>query len=284
MLLPLICPMCREPLLDQRPLQKSWQCINRHNFDIAREGYLNLHLVQHKKSRDPGDLPEMVQARRDFLGAGYYKPLRDAVVSLLASLQARVLLDIGCGEGYYTSRFAAVVPQVIGLDIAKSAVQMAAKSDKALTWVVGSGALVPLADGSVDVATSLFSPQPIIEMQRVLTARGYVLVVTPAPQHLWTVRQGLFDEVQAHVPDKFLTGFAEGFELIKRQEVSVPLHLSNAALKDLLMMTPYVWKAKADKRAALEQAETFETEAAFTLFLFQKKALLEEGISSEEGA
>jgi hypothetical protein len=112
----LICPLCHETLLQNAQQHNSeheevqhsnpvWRCINKHSFDLAREGYLNLHLVQHKKSKDPGDNPEMVKARRSFLHAEYYHPLRDAVVELLTPLQVTSLLDIGCGEGYYTSRF-----------------------------------------------------------------------------------------------------------------------------------------------------------------------------------
>lgn len=265
----LICPLCHEPILHTQP--KSWQCNNNHNFDVAREGYLNLHVVQHKKSRDPGDNPDMVKARRSFLQADYYQPLRDAVAEMLQPLAAQSLLDIGCGEGYYTSHFRKVIADVIGLDIAKTAIQLAAKRFKDITWLVGSGAMLPIADASIDIVSSMFSPLPIAEMVRVLKNQSYVLVATPAPRHLWTVREGLFDEVQAHEPDKFLAGFEESFTLHSRREVTFPLLLSNQALKDLLLMTPYVWKAKPEKRAALEQLDQFETEAAFTVLLFQKK-------------
>jgi 23S rRNA (guanine745-N1)-methyltransferase len=131
--------------------------------------------------------------------------------------------------------------------------------------------MLPLASSSVDIVSSMFSPLPITEMARVLKAEGFVLVVTPAPTHLWTMREGLFDEVQAHEPDKFLAGFNELFTLYTRSEVSFSLTLPNQALKDLLCMTPYVWKAKPEKRAALELQEQFETTAAFTIFLFRKK-------------
>lgn len=273
----LICPLCHEALqesLQQEGTQHSnpvWRCLNNHSFDVAREGYLNLHLVQHKKSKDPGDNPEMVKARRSFLHADYYQPLRDAVIELLQPIQATSLLDIGCGEGYYTSSFRQIIDDVIGLDIAKPAIQLAAKRFKNITWLVGSGAMLPMVSASVDLVSSMFSPLPIAEMTRVLKPEGFVLVVTPAPTHLWSVREGLFDEVQAHEPDKFLAGFEDLFTLDSRQEVSFPLTLSNQALKDLLCMTPYVWKAKPEKRAALELQEQFETAAAFTVFLFKKK-------------
>ncbi|MDR0064558.1 methyltransferase domain-containing protein, partial [Acinetobacter baumannii] len=41
--------------------------------------------------------------------------------------KAKMVLDIGCGEGYYTSAMQQVVEQCIGVDIAKNAVQRAAK-------------------------------------------------------------------------------------------------------------------------------------------------------------
>lgn len=284
----IICPICHLVLEQQA---KVWCCAHGHSFDVAREGYVNLLVVQHKNSRDPGDNPDMVMARREFLQAGYYQPLRDAVLVALKPVLAGLaeanseplrLLDIGCGEGYYTSALRTCVAEVLGLDIAKPAIQLAAKRFHDITWLVGSGAQLPVADGTVDIVSSLFSPLPIAEMQRVLRAQGYVLVVTPGPTHLWTVREGLFDEVRAHEPDKFLAGFEDLFDPPVRVDVRFPLQLPTTALKQLLAMTPYVWKAKPEKRAALEQfaqladdTALFATEAVFSLMLFRQKSDLQ---------
>jgi 23S rRNA (guanine745-N1)-methyltransferase len=248
-----------------------WACAQGHSFDVAREGYVNLLTVQQKNSRDPGDNPQMVLARHEFLQAGHYQALRDAAVAALAPLRAQSLLDIGCGEGYYTSAFATVAArEVIGLDIAKPAIRLAARRHPEITWLVGSGALLPVADASMDVVSSLFCPLQVAEIHRVLKPGAHVLVVTPAPDHLWTVRERLFDDVRAHEPDKFLAGFEAQFVLRHRQELRCPLKLTQQSLKQLLAMTPYVWRAKPEKRAALESNETFATDAAFSLMLFQK--------------
>lgn len=278
----LICPLCRAPLAREA---RTWTCANRHAFDVAREGYVNLLPVQHKHSRAPGDRPEMILARREFLEAGHYAPLREAAVEEIAATGARSLLDIGCGEGWYMSAFARAVPEVIGLDIAKPAVQLAARRYRSgsgpadLTWLVGSGALLPLADASVDAIASLFTPLHVAEMARVLAPGGQALIATPAADHLQSLRAGLFDEVRPHEPDKFIAEFAPAFELAGRRTVRVPLSLDNAALKRLLAMTPYVWKARPEKRAALEAHASFETTAAFTLLRFRKvqKGLAEAG-------
>ena len=95
-------------------------------------------------------------------------------------------------------------------------------------------------------------------------------MVTPAPDHLWQVREGLFEQVRAHEPDKFLAAFNDHFELQQRVRIEAPLLLSQAALKDLLAMTPYAWKATAERRALLEANESFQTLAAFDVMLFQR--------------
>lgn len=267
-MLRILCPLCHNPLDRQA---RVWGCSRGHSFDVAREGYVNLLPVQHKNSRDPGDNPAMVTARRDFLQAGHYQPLRDAVVNLLAPLQARSLLDVGCGEGYYTSALTQVAPEVIGVDIAKPAIQLAAKRFRNITWLVASAAQLPLADASVEIVCSLFCPLQIAQMHRVLSPGGQVLVVTPAADHLWTMREKLFDEVRVHEPDKFLAGFEGPFELCGRQDLRYPLQLAQPDLRQLLLMTPYAWKAKPEKRAALEDSPDFVTQAAFTLLRFQKR-------------
>ncbi len=263
----IICPLCKLPLNRQGP---AWACARGHSFDVAREGYVNLLPVQQKNSRDPGDNPEMVLARREFLQAGHYQPLRDALVALLAPLRAEHLLDMGCGEGYYTGAFTTIVPAVIGLDIAKPAIQLAAKRFRGITWLVGSTAS-PIADASVDIVSNLFSPLQIAEMDRVLKPGGHVLLVTPAQDHLWTIREKLFDEVRAHQPEKFMAGFGSQFDLRNQQAVHCSLNLTQQSLRQLLLMTPYAWKAKPYKRAALEASEYFSTQAAFSCMLFQKK-------------
>ncbi len=100
------CPLCHAPLSRS---DNHYSCPQRHQFDLAKEGYVNLLPVQFKRSRDPGDSAEMMQARRAFLDAGHYQPLRDAIAERLRHYAPTDLLDIGCGEGYYTHAFAAII-------------------------------------------------------------------------------------------------------------------------------------------------------------------------------
>lgn len=266
----LICPICQQALTQS---DKRWFCANAHSFDVAKEGYVNLLPVQHKKSRSPGDTPEAVQARRAFLQVGYYQPLRDLIQAWLADIQPKRVLDLGCGEGYYTSIMSEAGRKVIGLDIAKPAIQIAAKRYADIQWLVASGAKIPLQANALDLVTSFFSPLPVEEMSRILVDQGYVLMATPAPRHLYSVREALFGVVQLHEPEKFIQQLSPYFDLVREQVLTSDLTLGHEALKQLLSMTPYAWKAKAERRQQLESNLSFMTQACFCLYLFKKKSV-----------
>ncbi|HCU76511.1 MAG TPA: methyltransferase [Acinetobacter baumannii] len=264
----LMCPVCRQRL---ELVSKTWRCEQGHSYDIAKQGYWNLHVVQHKHSKNPGDTPESVDARRAFLQGGYYQPFQQAVVHLLKDLKAKMVLDIGCGEGYYTSAMQQVVEQCIGVDIAKNAVQRAAKLNDKVTWVVGTGATLPVVNQSMDVCTSLFSPIPQTEILRVLKDDGYLIVVTPATDHLYAMREALFEQVNPHTPQKFVEQLQDLFELKEQQVIDAPLVLDQQALKNLIAMTPYAYKASPERRMQLEQRAHLQVTASFQIYLFQKR-------------
>lgn len=264
----LMCPVCRQPL---NLTERTWRCEQGHSYDVAKQGYVNLHVVQHKHSKNPGDTPESVDARRAFLQGGYYQPLQQAVVALLKQLHVKAILDIGCGEGYYTSAMQQVVEQCVGVDIAKNAVQRAAKLNTEVTWVVGTGATLPVLDQSMDACTSLFSPIPQAEIARVLKDDGYLIVVTPASEHLYAMREALFEQVNPHTPEKFVEQLQDLFELKQEQIVDAPFVLDQQALKNLIAMTPYAYKASPERRSQLEQQSQLEITASFQIYVFQKR-------------
>lgn len=267
------CPICRTDLILKT---NSYICHQGHCYDISKDGYVNLHVVQHKNSHTAGDTPESVQARRRFLSGGFYEPLRDKVGKIINELAPNRVLDIGCGEGYYTSVFANHERQVIGLDIAKTAIITASKTyknqavGKYINWVVGTGAVLPVADESMDICTSLFSPLPKSQMARVLKPNGYLLIATPAPHHLYAMRQQLFERVNLHEPTKFIAELSPEFTLIDDWQIDAPLCLDSQSLSDLIDMTPYTYKAKLDKKTTLKTQNNFEVTASFCLYLFQK--------------
>lgn len=268
-----ICPLCQKLLEKQ---QGGWRCAGNHQFDQAREGYVNLLPVQHKGSKVPGDSPEMMQARRNFLDAGYYQPLRDAVTALLTEHvpgpDVRVL-DIGCGEGYYTAGIAAAFEsrpgaEIYGLDVAKIAIKSAAKRYKAIRFCVASSYRLPFADNSLSAVLRIYAPCKDEELARTIMPGGYLLTVTPAPRHLMQLKALIYQEVKLHEENEHPL---EAFECVREQRLSYPMSLPPEASQALLQMTPFAWRATDAVRDTLAASESFTCEADFCLRLWQRK-------------
>lgn len=267
----LACPICRTHL---QLHHKTYICAHRHSYDVAKDGYINLHIVQHKNSHHAGDTALSVQARRRFLSNGFYEPLQEKIAKIVNDLRPKTVLDIGCGEGYYTSQFAQHAQQVVGLDIAKIAIMTASKTykntNKNIVWTVGTGAVLPILDNSVDMCTSLFSPLPKTEILRVLKTNGYLLMAMAAPNHLHAMRQQLFDTINPHNPTKFINELSPEFTLTQTWHIDSPMVLDSQNLADLIDMTPYTYRAKLDKKTALKAQNHFLVTACFCVYLFKK--------------
>ncbi|MCW3172396.1 23S rRNA (guanine(745)-N(1))-methyltransferase [Shewanella subflava] len=241
-----ICPICQLDL--NQSLTKTWSCANNHQFDTAKEGYVNLLPVQKKKSKDPGDNKEMMLARREFLNKGYYQPLSDQVNQLAAFHQphAKHILDIGCGEGYYSNRLIEQIKktqidcQLWGLDISKTAIKYAAKKYPQMHFCVASVFEMPFADNSFDLAIRIYAPSKVEELQRVIKPGGVLITVSPGPKHHFAIKQVIYAEPRLH-PHEPLT--LEGFEYVKQHSLEYHLELADVNdIEHLLNMTPYAWK------------------------------------------
>jgi len=79
-------------------------CARGHSFDVARSGYINLLQPQERRSKHPGDTAAAIAARRRLHDRGVTAPLARAIADLLAATPDDVVLDAGCGEGFYWRR------------------------------------------------------------------------------------------------------------------------------------------------------------------------------------
>lgn len=263
------CPSCDLPL---QLTGNSWQCDNGHRFDRAKRGYTNLLLAQHRRSRAPGDDKAMVQARTAFLQLGRYQPLADALLAGLGE-DDQPWLDIGCGEGWYTCQFARQLgsDNGVGVDISKFAVDAAAKRDKALTWLVASGARLPLFDASQQRVFVLFTRLFTDDIARVLKPGGELIVVGTGEQHLLPLREALYEEVRQSGFDagKFLD---ERFAQIDSQDIHLEwIPDDEQELQNLLAMTPHHWRAKPEAKAGIGKLAGKTMNAHFVIQRWEKQ-------------
>lgn len=276
--MPYICPICQSPLRQHQP-SKGFFCENKHHFDMAKEGYLNLLPVQHKKSKQPGDSREMMRSRRNFLEAGFYQPLAQAVAKLIdqysAERQVMRILDMGCGEGYYSRQVADLCQSrekldLHGIDIAKNAILAAAKKQPDARFIVASNKSLPYVDHYFDLIMRIYAPSNDIEIKRLLKSDGLLLTVTPGARHLWQLREFIYPEVREHSPDVELP---EGFSPVESQRLSYSITPDQEQRMALLQMTPFAWRASGQVRSQIQRANELEIETDFVITLAQQQPL-----------
>jgi len=260
----LICPVCRKPLLR---LDRSYICEGNHSFDLAKEGYVNL-LRTNRAGDKMGDDKLSARCRRDFLNKGYYAPLKEALQKIFADKQGSVL-DICCGEGYYTSALAENPNlQVYGFDLAKEMVRLAAKRGGA-TCFVANLAAIPVADNSFDYSIHLFAPFQEAEFLRILKPGGKLYTVIPGSEHLWGLKRTLYDTPYRN--DEQLPETAV-LRLISTQKVSTKITLASAEDIDAVFrMTPYYFHTSQKDRDKLSGLTQLETSIEFIIAEYEKQ-------------
>ena len=242
------CPICQENLT---LVESSLKCNNRHSFDLAKFGYVNL-APQIKQSANYDK--ENFQNRQQILEAGFYQAILDAVSDLLASSKTtKIILDIGCGEGFYSRKLQERHPDktLYAFDISKDSVQIAANSEPnwAVNWFVGDLARLPIKDASMDILLDIFSPANYGEFRRVLSKDGILIKVIPTENHLKEIRQRVQNQLtnKDYSNQDIKNHFQEHFTILSSQTASLTKPITAEQLQALLSMTPLLFHVDQTK-------------------------------------
>ncbi|CAG6173344.1 putative RNA methyltransferase [Streptococcus pneumoniae] len=242
------CPICQENLT---LLETNFKCCNRHSFDLAKFGYVNL-APQIKQSANYDK--ENFQNRQQILEAGFYQAILDAVSDLLASSKTTTtILDIGCGEGFYSRKLQESHSEktFYAFDISKDSVQIAAKSEPnwAVNWFVGDLARLPIKDANMDILLDIFSPANYGEFRRVLSKDGILIKVIPTENHLKEIRQRVQDQLtnKEYSNQDIKEHFQEHFPILSSQTASLTKTITAEQLQALLSMTPLLFHVDQSK-------------------------------------
>ena len=263
----LICPVCGEKLNQDG---KRFSCERNHSFDMARQGYLNLLVVQQKHSLNPGDTREQVLSRREFLEAGFYTPIVEALITAAKELDIHgQILDVGCGEGYYSARLAdALESPLLGLDISKEAVRCAAAKYKGKQWLCATAAHIPVEDESVRLLTSLFAITLPEEFSRVLQKDGWYFQVLAAQDHLLGLKGIIYD--QLNLKEKDSVPELPGFALVRSQPIRFTFTVEGQQIKNLFSMTPHVFRIGKEGAKRLEETKVLTDTASCVLNVYRR--------------
>lgn len=267
------CPLCAAPL--ERG-ERAYSCPGGHSYDIAREGYVHLLPANKMHSKAPGDDKEMAAARNRFLSGEHYAHLKDALraLALEHTGNAPAVLDSGCGEGYYTAGVhealmaAGKRPHTAGVDLSKPSLKHAARRERGAEFAVASVYHLPVGDGSVDLLLNCFSPLAQAEFLRVLKPGGVFLYVVPAPDHLWELKEVLYEHPYQN-PEEAIAYV--GFDYLEIRTAERVLALGGQDIQDLFRMTPYAWKTPKEGAERLLALDTLKVRAEFRVHVFRKK-------------
>lgn len=247
----LACPKCHYPLHLEN---KTFKCENNHCYDLSKRGYINLLLNPDKATNNPGDSKESLIARKAYLNQGYYDVILNQVIQVIEQLKQSddlSILDLGCGEGYYTKGLKEHFSNsdVYGLDISKIAIDMATRYRKDITWIVGNSKNIPIQDHSLDFVCALFTVVNKDELKRILKEGGYIVHVTANANHLVEIKKLIYDEIKIK-SDKYLRlGFHEAMSYDFVEKVTMS---NREDALNLLKMTPHYYHIKKEKRGVLE--------------------------------
>lgn len=262
------CPKCKKELYKN---DRSYRCADGHTFDTARQGYVNLLTASNKIKHGDDDL--MLHSRRRFLDTGFYGIFANKLCELVSAhviSDNDVILDCGCGEGYYTGKLREFFPYnpIAGFDVAKKAVSLAAGRYKDINFAVASSRDIPLPRNFVKILTNVFSPMEPSEFHRILTDDGIIIYAVPGKRHLWGLKELIYNEPYEN---RETNVEYDGFVTIERVPVRGVITLSTSLLLDLFTMTPYYYRSPKGTLEKLSSTKELSTEIEFDFIIYRKR-------------
>lgn len=253
------CPVCKSRLSRKN---SAYVCENNHSFDVAKCGYTNLLLSK----TNSGDNKDMVNARYNFLNNGYYQKLALKIQEIAFSYPHNIIIDAGCGTGYYSSFLKTNNNEIYGFDISKFAIEKASKQNKEINYFVASSNALPLDNNIADIIVTVFAPTFKEEFKRILKKDGIFIQVVPDKNHLYELKELLysnpyFNEEKDYHLDNFL--------LIKKEELKYSENVKYDDLYSLIQMTPYFYKT--DHESFKQIKVNIDLTLHFTIYVYKKR-------------
>ena len=226
-----LCPKC----LSESCIENiSLVCSNNHRYDFSKKGYI--HLINNYKPTKYSE--ELFIARSEVFGNDFYANVLKNIQNLVEKYAKGIVLDIGCGEGYYIKKLKTVFPEkyFYGLDNSKDAIELAVKEDKLNPYMVANLANLPFKDGSVSCILNILTPANYAEFFRVLGDEGYLIKVIPNANYLGEIRELIGGKEYTNSDTVSL--IEENCTIVERITVSDTFELTQMQAASFLKMTP----------------------------------------------
>lgn len=252
--------------VDKGPL-RSVACQRGHNFDVSRQGHLNLLAG---RASGLGDTATMVQHRLNVFDAGHFEPLASALATLSLELPPGPVVDVGAGPGYYLAHLLEASDRYgLALDVSVAAAKRAGRAHGRLGSVVADTRnRLPVGDQTASIVLDVFAPRHAAEFRRVLGPDGNLVVVTPAAVHLKHLLDRVATvQVDPAKRDRLHESLSADFTLADSISLTWPLELTRLQAAELLAMGPTGHHRSVDQIAErLSASEATEAAVDITLW------------------
>lgn len=266
----LICPICKMPLFG---VERALKCDRGHSFDFAKSGYINLLNPGKMNNAKAGDSKEMIRARSAFFSGGNYSKIQDKICDLVCEFAPNVVIDAGCGEGYYTNAIATLSGAcTLGFDMSKHGCESASKRAKALgeraLFCVGNIFDLPVYSECADIVVNMFAPVAHNEFYRVLRDGGHLIVASAGERHLEGLKRAIYDDVYLNEVD--IPSY-EDFELLRTESVLYNTTIyGRETIWALFEMTPYYHRTTLADKKKLEALDALDTTVEVDFLIYKK--------------
>ena len=235
-----LCPKC----LKQSKIQNiSLVCENNHQYDFSKKGYI--HLINNYKATKYS--MELFEARSVIFKREFYKEVFLELGKLVEKYSKDVLIDAGCGEGYYIRQLKEIFPEkyFFGLDNSKAAIELAVKEDKLNPYMLANIEPLPFQDNSVSCILNILTPANYNEFFRVLGEEGYLIKIIPNTYYLREIRELM--GVREYKNTETVNLIKENCNIIERVRVNKTYELDEYLAENFLKMTPLTFSKDVSK-------------------------------------
>lgn len=233
-------------------------CENRHCYDLSRKGYVNLAPSHDQDAEKYG--AELFDSRRMAFENGFYAPVAQAIAQMIPSDRNLLVLDVGCGEGYYARLLADQFAQAefLGLDISRDAITAAARIPSRVNWLVADLKHLPVADHSADVVLDVLTPADYEAFARVLKPDGLLIKAVPGADYLCEVRKAVSPWLKngaAYDNTRVLDHLRANADVLEENEIRITTPLTPELSRAFLRMTPMTFSVPEEALNTLALSE-----------------------------
>lgn len=244
------CPICGTRL----KMTKSGRfiCKKEHTFDVSKKGYLNLINESKKTNYDK----ELFESRKEIFNQGFYLPIAEAINNIVRNfainqkLESINLLDVGCGEGYYSFHLSQEENiNLFAFDISKEAISLATDYSTEVNWCIADLSNLPFKERSMDILLDVLTPANYKEFKRVLKNQGLLIKVVPGDEYLKEIRTLVSGQLQSkNYSNKDTVKYTEShIRLLGKSKICYTMPVNKEQVMDFVKMTPMTSQVDLEK-------------------------------------